>query len=109
MIPDDVEENIYSISPRFKLFAGWLLQVRMSGNLEVIFPAATREYAPMVEELWKDKGFLATYQRRNELQTLPRVANYFLDRVSYYFGLPLLVLYWEEKNSHSLFQLLFKH
>ncbi|CAH9107241.1 unnamed protein product [Cuscuta epithymum] len=77
---DDVEENIYSISPRLKAFADWLLEVRMSGNLETVFPAATRAYAPLVEELWKDKAFLATYQRRNELHMLPRAANYFLDR-----------------------------
>lgn len=95
MIPDDVEDNIYSISPRFKKFADWLLQIRMAGNLEAIFPASTREYALMVEELWKDKAFLATYQRRNELQMLPRVANYFLDRVRYSLGLLFPVLYFD--------------
>lgn len=79
------EENPFSFSARLENFSSWLLQIMMSGNLEAIFPAATREYSPLVAELWKDKSFQAIYKRRNELPMLPRVANYFLDRVSCVF------------------------
>ncbi|GMP38112.1 hypothetical protein CsSME_00009491 [Camellia sinensis var. sinensis] len=74
------EKNIYSINPRLKAFSDWLLQEMISGNLEVIFPAASHAYAPVVEELWKDRALQATYNRRNEICMLPKVANYFLDR-----------------------------
>ncbi|KAG6762775.1 hypothetical protein POTOM_033296 [Populus tomentosa] len=73
-------KTIYSIGPRLKAFSDWLLQVIASGNLETIFPAAVREYAPLVEDLWRDGAFLATYNRRNELELLPRIATYFLER-----------------------------
>ncbi|KAL8116185.1 hypothetical protein AgCh_022615 [Apium graveolens] len=78
---DQIEnKNMYSISRRLQAFSDWLLQVMMSGNLEAVFPASTREYAPLIEELWKDRAFQATFDRRNEIQMLPRVANYFLNR-----------------------------
>ncbi|WOG82375.1 hypothetical protein DCAR_0101539 [Daucus carota subsp. sativus] len=75
-----INTNMYSISRRLKAFSDWLLQVMMSGNLAAVFPASTREYAPLVEELWKDRAFQATFDRINEIQMLPRVANYFLNR-----------------------------
>ncbi|XP_041990615.1 extra-large guanine nucleotide-binding protein 1-like isoform X1 [Salvia splendens] len=74
------ESNIYSLSRKLKSFSDWLLQTMDSGNMELIFPAATQMYSPLIAELWKDKAFQATYSRRNELHSLPKAANYFLDR-----------------------------
>ncbi|KAK7841942.1 extra-large guanine nucleotide-binding protein 1 [Quercus suber] len=72
--------TIYSVGERVRAFSDWLLQVLLSDNLEAVFPDATGEYAPFIEEMWKDTAIQATYNRRNELQMLPRVATYFLDR-----------------------------
>ncbi|GER35704.1 guanine nucleotide-binding protein alpha-2subunit [Striga asiatica] len=74
------EENPYSISPCLKSFCDWLLRIMASGTLEAIFPAASREYAPVVEELLRTSAFHATYKRRNELDALPSIASYFLEQ-----------------------------
>jgi len=76
-----IDTTTYSISPRLRTFSDWLLKYMMSGNLDEIFPAAAREYAPVVEELWRDSAIQATYNRRNEIKNLPKTASYFLERV----------------------------
>ncbi|XP_056160762.1 extra-large guanine nucleotide-binding protein 1-like [Syzygium oleosum] len=79
MYPKETKST-YSMGSKLKAFSDWLLKVIASGNLEAIVLSASHEFSPLIEELWEDEAIQATYNRRNELEKLPRVATYFLNR-----------------------------
>ncbi|XP_075479811.1 extra-large guanine nucleotide-binding protein 3-like [Primulina tabacum] len=78
---DMSRECMYSVNQKIKQFSDGLLDIMAAGDIDTYFPTYAREHASFIDEIWKDPAIQETYKRREELQVLPDVAKYFLDRV----------------------------
>ncbi|KZV57901.1 hypothetical protein F511_12507 [Dorcoceras hygrometricum] len=78
---DMSRECIYSVNLKIKQFSDWFLDIMTAGDLDTSLPTFARENASFIDEIWKNPAIQETYKRGEELQVLPDVAKYFLDRV----------------------------
>ncbi|CAM6125888.1 unnamed protein product [Calypogeia fissa] len=75
------KQNMYALDGRLKQQAEWFSEMLAEGSFDIFISTSSTEYPLLVDELWRDPAIQATHKRRDDLNSLPDAAEYFLDKV----------------------------
>lgn len=78
---DGSEQCIYSLNQKMDNLCDWLFNLSAAGDIDTFFRDAPHDYALLISAIWKDSAIQEIYKTMEELQFIPDVAKYFLDRV----------------------------